>query len=454
MDIFTRRDFLKKAGLFGGGLVLSSSLLGAAKASYAPSDKLNVAMVGMGAQGTVLLSNLLKCEGIVFRAVCDIRMDNRRIAGVRMDSYNKNIGADKVKQYEDYKDLIATEKDIDVVFIATPDLWHSPQTIDFLEAGIHVYCEKMMSNTKEGARKMVKAMQSTGKLLQIGHQRKSNPNYIYLLNELILKRNVCGQLTCANGQWNRAVTQDLQAPKSARLTPELLAKYGYANEFEFMNWRWFSKYGGGPISDLGAHQIDIFAWVFGGRPKKVLASGGVDYYKNKELYDNVMCIYEYETFQKHTARAFYQVQTTTAAGGGYYELFMGDKGAVKFSENPKLIKAYAENKPELKETWVDYVSTGVVDKGHICTCKPVDVASGDARESPPLPEFDMPKSKMYKESLVHKPHIENFLNSVRGTDKLNCDAAHAFEAEAAVFKAVEAIKAGKTLEFTTEDFEA
>ncbi len=68
------------------------------------------------------------------------------------------------------------------VLIATPDFWHAPMTNTCLKAGLHVYCEKMMSNTIDGARSMVRTMRETGKLLQIGHQRRSNPRYLFTLN--------------------------------------------------------------------------------------------------------------------------------------------------------------------------------------------------------------------------------------------------------------------------------
>ena len=119
------------------------------------------------------------------------------------------------------------------------------------------------------------------------------------------------------------------------MPPEQLAKYGYKDMHQFRNWRWFKGLGGGPLSDLGAHQIDIFNWWFGMPPTSVMASGGVDYYKTHEWYDNAMVIYEYP-LPTGMVRAFYEVQTTTSAGGGYYEMFMGDEGTIKMSEDPLL----------------------------------------------------------------------------------------------------------------------
>ena len=110
---------------------------------------------------------------------------------------------------------------------------------------------------------------------------------------------------------------------------------------QFLNWRWFKKLGGGPVSDLGAHQIDIFNWFLDAKPTSVQASGGVDYYDSYEWHDNVMCIYEYDT-PNGVARASYQVLTTTSAGGGFFEYFMGDEGCMKISEIPRLTKIYRE----------------------------------------------------------------------------------------------------------------
>lgn len=459
MNKYTRRDFLKSAGLLGGGMMFAPSIFAQAvqPKTVGANSKLNIAMVGMGAQGEVLMNNLVKMPNINFAAICDIRPDRRRYGAARV----RKISPDIVNhQYEDYKDLIANVKDLDAVFIATPDFWHSPQTVDFLNAGVNVYCEKMMSNTVEGARKMVQAARKSGKLLQIGHQRKSNPRYHYMRNKVIEELQMCGRITHANGQWNRAVAKDLELANSQKLPLEVLQKYGYENEHKFCNWRWYKGLGGGPISDLGAHQIDIFAWVFGGRPVSVMATGGVDFYEGKDWYDNVMCIYEYKDKEGFTARAFYQVLTTTSAGGGYYEQFMGTKGTAKFSENPALMTIYPEGyKPNspVKELFDGYAKQGILRPPRKVTYEDDEptAAVADARESPQPPAFRVPFTKYDTKELVsfvHLPHIENFFASIRGEAKLNCDGEHAFESEAAVYKIYEAIEAEKKIRFQDSDF--
>jgi predicted dehydrogenase len=104
--------------------------------------------------------------------------------------------------------------------IATPDFWHAPMTNTCLKAGLHVYCEKMMSNTIDGARSMVQTMRETGKLLQIGHQRRSNPRYLFTLNRLLHEAQFCGRLTAAQAQWNRAVKEDFGWPKKYEMPAE------------------------------------------------------------------------------------------------------------------------------------------------------------------------------------------------------------------------------------------
>ncbi|HSY19399.1 MAG TPA: Gfo/Idh/MocA family oxidoreductase, partial [Candidatus Acidoferrales bacterium] len=311
----SRRDFIGTTAAAGAGLLLTSCSPDAgpkpAAGKTAPLSKLNIALIGCGAQGQVLLDSLTVIDGINLVAIADI-WDYNRNSNVRR---LKSQGFD-VKGYENYEDLLAHEKDLQAVVVATPDFWHAPITIACLKAGLHVYCEKMMSNTIEGARSMVQTMRETGKLLQIGHQRRSNPRYVFALNRLVNDAKICGRLTAAHAQWNRTVTNDLAWPKHSEMAPEQLAKYGFKDMHQFRNWRWFKGLGGGPLSDLGAHQIDIFNWWFGTTAKSVMASGGIDYYTGHDWYDNAMVVYEFETPQG-TARAFYQVQTTTSAGGGY-----------------------------------------------------------------------------------------------------------------------------------------
>ncbi len=150
-----------------------------------------------------------------------------------------------------------------------------------------------------------------------------------------------GRITTINGQWNRSVSDDLGWAPKHEIIESRLNEFGFANMKEFRNWRWYKKYGGGPIADLGAHQIDIYNWFLGTAPKAVIANGGIDYYKDKEWWDTVMAIYDYETPQG-MVRASYQVLTTTSAGVGYFEYFMGTEGSLRMSETPSITRVFKE----------------------------------------------------------------------------------------------------------------
>ena len=433
-----RRQFIETGLMAGTGLYAARRAQ--AQAAKKTSDEMNIALIGTGAQGRVLMNSLLQIPNVRFRAVCDIWEFNRQYGQRYVQKYKH-----EAKAYEDYRELLDKEaKNLDAVVIATPDFVHHEHTIACLKAGLNVYCEKMMSNNIEKARSMVKAMKETGKLLQIGHQRRSNPRYQHALNNLIKQGKICGRFTAANAQWNRAVTEPYGWPEKYTIPPETLKKYGYTNMQEFRNWRWFRKFGGGPISDLGAHQIDIFNWFFECSPKSVIAGGGKDFYKEYEWYDNVMAIYEYD-LPTGPARAFYQVLTTTSTGG-YFEQFMGTEGTIKMSENPKNSKVYRE--PHAEKEWDEWVKKGWLSQKapeqKAATSGPTDV-----RETGDVMAFDIP---VPMDKPYHQPHLENFFDAVRGKCKLNCPADEAFHSEVAVFKVNTAVESKQMYCFKPEDF--
>ena len=224
-----RREFIGATAVAGAGMLLngckSDSGQAEVPAKKSSQNDINIALIGYGEEGKVLLESLLNIEGVKLVALCDI-WDFHLEQGAR---YLSKLG-NPVNAYENYEDLLAKEKDLQAVVIATPDFWHAPMTNTCLKAGLHVYCEKMMSNTIEGARSMVKTMRDTGKLLQIGHQRRSNPRYVFTLNRLLHDAKFCGRLTAVQGQWNRAVKEDFGWPRKFEMPAGTLAKYGFVAE--------------------------------------------------------------------------------------------------------------------------------------------------------------------------------------------------------------------------------
>lgn len=445
-----RREFIRTTAAIGAGLYVSGKALGADSGS---KDVIHVALLGAGTQGQVLMDAVMKAKdpNIRFIAVCDIwEQVNLRKVSRRLKAW-ESLGY-KGTAYTDYKEMLDKEKDLDAVIIATPDFWHSEHTCACLAKGLHVYCEKEMSNTIEGARKMVEAQKASGKLLQIGHQRRSNPRYQYCYDKLISGTKLIGRITTINGQWNRskASCEDLAAPEGTDIDEATLNKYGFKNMHQFMNWRWFKGLGGGPIVDLGSHQIDIYSWYLGCNPKTVIASGGIDYWKAHEWYDSVMAVYEYETADG-PVRAMYQTSTTNSANG-YYECFMGDRGTLMISESAGRGSVYRENWV-LEEEWEPFVKQGLIRKVQTAPAeKKDDEAVLDVREgSVAVAEYKIPVTM---DVPYHQPHLMNFFNAIRGREKLNCPAQVGFETAVTVLKVNEAVEKACRLEFKPEEFRA
>ena len=442
-----RRNFLRSTAALGAGLVLTPKSFGIAASSK--TDDLNVALLGAGAQGQVLMLACTKIPGIRFKAVCDIwtAYNQKRASGMlRKLGHTHNT-------YVDYQEMLDKEKDLDAVIIATPDFWHAEHAVASLKAGLHVYCEKEMSNTLEGARKIAQAARETGKLLQIGHQRRSNPKYLHCYNKLIKDAGLLGRITTINGQWNRSARPDLGFPKKAAIDQATLEKYGFKSMQQFRNWRWYKGLGGGPIVDLGSHQIDIYSWFLGANPKSVIATGGTDYYDkaNHEWYDTVMAIYEYEyeyeNNKKGTVRAFYQTITTNSSWG-YYEAFMGDQGTLEISEAGARGEVYQEPTAPDWDKWVKkgYLIAPVEEEEE----EPESEAFLDVRETVAPPAYDIPVVMQKK---YHQPHLENFFNAIRDRNvKLNCPAEIGYETAVTVLKVNEAIEAAHKIDFKPEEF--
>jgi predicted dehydrogenase len=408
-----------------------------------PAEELAVGIIGAGSQGRWLINQCLKIPGIRFVAVCDIWPYHQRYAANILKKYDQIVSV-----YEDYREMLAKEKHLDAVIVATPDWVHAGQTIAALRAGKHVYCEKEMSNTIEAARQMVQVARETGRLLQIGHQRRSNPRYWHALR-LIEKDRICGRITHAFAQWNRSRLMELGWPRGEELSPEVLRRYGYDSMDAFREWRCYRKYSGGPIADLGSHQIDVFNWFLRSTPVRVLASASLDYYTEpagRDWYDNMMAIYEYQT-PAGRVRSFYQVLNTTSFGG-YYEAFMGDEGTLVISEDPKKGHIFREKEAKRRD-WEDEAA-----KVELMDREAIELKIGETLT--PTGQKDPEGQRLLAESLKppHQLHLENFFNAIRQGTPLTCPPEVAFAVCVSVLRANEALDHGGRYDFRPEEFVA
>src|SRR5688572_21838568 len=210
----SRRGFLSTSAKLGTVLA-AAPYISRAQSTGAKGDTLNIALIGCGVEGKILTTASLPIPGIRFKAVCDIWPYNLNQSARLLQKYNHDA-----KPFEDYKEMLDTVKDIDAVIIATPDFVHAEHTNAALKAGKHVYCEKLMSNTVEGARSMVVTARETKKLLQVGHQRRSNPRYLHARDKVVREARLLGRITNIAGEWHRAVTDDFGVPARQEIPAE------------------------------------------------------------------------------------------------------------------------------------------------------------------------------------------------------------------------------------------
>jgi predicted dehydrogenase len=438
----TRRQFITAGAAAGAWLAMSKTGLAQAAAAVPPSEQVNVGIIGCGDQGRVLINACLKIPQVKFRAVCDIWPYAQKYASRYLGKFGH-----ETKVYADYQEMLDKEKGLDAIICASPDWMHAPISCAALEAGKHVYCEKLMSNTIEGAKKMVLTQRKTGKLLQIGHQRRSNPRYLHAKNKIVDEAHLLGRITHAMAQWHKAKMDDRTCAKTYELDAATLKKYGYDDMHQFLNWRWFKRYGGGPICDLGAHQIDMFSWFLNADPNAVIASGGIDYFKTHEWYDNVICVFEYPT-KDGVARGMYDVLTTTSSLG-FLEKYLGVEGSLVISEIPRWNQVFREK--ATAPDWAPWGEKGLIKRKE----EPVAAATEkkdenqDVRVSPPPETWEIPVSL---EKPPHQPHLENFVAAIKHNVPLNCPADVAYRSAVAVLKVNEAVAEQKRLVLKPEDY--
>ncbi len=484
----TRRKFLRNTAATGAALSYTKLAAHAATAPAGPSDTLNVALVGCGAQGGALFRSSVRIPGIKFVAVCDLW-------DVKARTTARAIGGD-VKPYQTMDEMFKAHPEIDCVLISVPDWLHAPYTRKALEAGKQVYCEKMMSNSIEASADMVRAQRDTGHLLQIGHQRRSSPRYQFVRNRLLREKNLIGQITHLYGQWNRSVKLPFEV--KGGIDQKLLTENGYENMFQFANWRSYKKYGGGVISDLGAHQIDIFNWLLGTTPRSMIASGGIDYFKNLPLasgtgtftyeqLDNAAVIYEYDVpvFEggvpvmeggkpkTQVVRAMYQVLTTNGSQN-FYEKIMGTEGTIVLSEvqsSGNQVYREKDTTGEKVGNWEQLARAGFLRKPPATVYNKfwerpkawnipaqwlATEGTQDVRVSVPADPYELPAMpKEMDEKPPHQFHLENFYDTVRAKGKqsdLNCPVSEAYKCAVSVLNINKAVATGQRIDFQPSDF--
>ena len=271
--VASRRRFLLQAALAGSAPFLLPSW----SARSAPSNRINLAFIGLGVQGRGLLGGFLRRDSVQVVAVCDVDANRREDGRLRVDGhYQKQGDRPSFKGcmvFEDFREMLA-RPDIDAVVIATPDHWHALTTIAAAEAGKDVYCEKPLSKSVHESRAMVKAVRKNKRVLQVGSMQRSMREFRVacelVRNGLLGKIDrvevtVGGPATLCDlpgEKMEPGLNWDLWlGPAALRPYNSILSPRGVHNNYP--NWRHYREFGGGAVTDFGAHHFDIAQWGLG-----------------------------------------------------------------------------------------------------------------------------------------------------------------------------------------------
>jgi len=340
----TRRHFLQAttAGLAASAFAAQDQ----PDKPVSPNDRIRVALIGAGGMGTEDAKSSLEIPGVELAAVSDIYQG-------RLTRARERWGHQLITT-RDYR-AVLERRDIDAVLIATPDHWHAQISIDAMNAGKDVYCEKPMAQRVEDGRRVVEAQKKTGRIMQVGSQRVSS--IIYKKAQELLQSGAIGELNLVEAWWDRNSAigaWEYSIPPDA--TPENIdwdRFLGYAPKVPFepvrlFRWRDYRDYGTGVAGDLFVHLFSGMHFVTGAiGPTRVFATGGLRFWKDgRDVPDVFLGLYDYPAGNGHPAfNLALRVNFVSGAGETSGFRFVGSEGILTIGGGVTVSKTPRETEP-------------------------------------------------------------------------------------------------------------
>jgi predicted dehydrogenase len=282
----TRRDFLREAAVGGAAAAVLGGL--APARVLGANDKIRVGAMGTGERCQYLMSLFKNNPSVELVAVCDAY-------GPRRDKA-LTMAAPEAKSYLDYHELL-DRKDIDAVIIGSPDHWHKQMLIDAVHAGKDAYVEKPIMHSIEEGVEMVRAVEESQRVVQTGTQQRSWPHWI--MGKQIIDSGMLGKITFIHTYWYQDYllgSSGLEPVDQSQLDWKRFLGDAPDQPFtpeKFYWWRWFWDFGGGILTDLLTHWIDVIQWYMG-QPAPLTATSTGDVYRMPwQAPDTCTAVYEY-----------------------------------------------------------------------------------------------------------------------------------------------------------------
>lgn len=274
-----RRDFMR---LSTGLVALSGHVLGA-------NNRIRLGAIGVGRRCQALLKLLLDIPDNELVAVCDV-YELRRIEARMKFGHN-------AREYIDYRELLEN-REVDAVIIATPDHWHAPMAIAAVQAGKDVYVEKPVTHSPLEDDALEQAVTESGRVVQTGMQQRSWPHIIEAGS--VVDSGILGQITLIEVHWYQNHGPRHHGPidlDESKLDWKLFlgsAPPQPFNALRYTDWRYYWDFGGGILTDLFTHWVDVIQWYMGSNiPSTAFAMGSKYVYLERECPDTIAANYLY-----------------------------------------------------------------------------------------------------------------------------------------------------------------
>ena len=361
-DNSNRRNFIKKVALGSAAVALAPTILTGKEKSTAriknqneiefkenitSNDNIQIAVIGAGGMGTEDVNISLRIPGVKLVAACDL-YDGR------LEAAKKNWGKD-IFATRNYKEIL-NRKDIDAVIIGTPDHWHQKISIDAMNSGKHVYCEKPMVHAIEEGYDVIKAQKKNNVVFEVGSQGLSSVG-----NEeakRLLEDGAIGELNYAEGFWARnspGGAWQYSIPDDASTDTvdwkRFLKDYDYIpfDPLRFFRWRNYLDYGTGMAGDLFVHLFSSLHFITSSvGPQKIAAMGGLRFWKDgREVPDVLLGMFDYPATKSHPGFDLsLRCNFVDGTSGTTYLRLVGNEGSMDVMWDKIVLRTNEKNEPQ------------------------------------------------------------------------------------------------------------
>ena len=300
-----RKEFLSDCGKIGfAGVTLSLfpwlQSCGDKAKQEVKGEKARIGIIGTGSRGCFHIKHLVQMPNVEVVALCDNYRPHLEDAAQYYP---------KAKLYDDYRHLLE-QRDVEGVIIATPLYLHAPMTLDALSAGKRVFCEKSMGYTLDECLEVYNKRKETNGVLFIGQQRLFDPKYIKAMS--MIHEGKIGDVVGVRNYWyrNNNWRRDVPSPELER----------------HINWRLYSEYSRGLMTELACHQLQNGSWALGMLPEQVMGSGHLVHWLKEDKRDVYDCVSAIFTYPNGVNMTFESIISNKHFGMG--EQILGTNGTI------------------------------------------------------------------------------------------------------------------------------